>query len=293
MSGIGNKISFNSTPYEVDKTNSTTRQASVRQSFAEKLQKASEDKNISADELNELKQMAQNGTASEQAIVMKLSTAGTAAFDPDSEGPMPPVEIKFGTPGANQTQDKPSTPPVTNTQATTPPPPKYTDPTSPVQVGLPGRMREFQASERMADFLAQASQTGKGIGYEEFQHMAQIAKETGCPDDVKLIARLTDAAISQKDDKKATFSMKFPEDDKPRNIRINDTPPPEGRGGANGGWGGFLNNFINTTVPGLVGEWATGVIRDELKLPPGSGTPSTGTTSTTSTTLGSLLGSKQ
>lgn len=221
MTEIRNSLSFNNKVFDVSNS-SAANPNSIRSKFAESLKNAASDKNITEDELKNLQQIAQDqGTDAEKEIVLQLSKGGTAAFDPDANGPIEPVQITFAKPkesattGANQTGNIGTGNKTTSTGIT-----------------FPDTGRTFNVSPEIISYLNNSALTesrNPRISYKEFEDLMNIAKTTNNPADLEFVKRLADMAITRIDTRDKTFPLQMP-GGKQINIRVDTQPPPQKNG---------------------------------------------------------------
>lgn len=274
MSSIGNQISFNNQIYNVDKNNNTPNQASVRENFAQKLGDASADGRITNEEKAELQTLSQNGTTAEKVIVMNISKAASAVFDPDANGSMAPVEVSFGTPSTTQTNptEKPAS---TETPTTTS--------NSGFVVSVDGE--EFQVSDRVGRNMARFIEDGK-VDATEYARLGEFAQGNG---DRALNETLGDIASANNGNSRENIIVRRPDGQSiTRQVKVETEVRPEGRGGGSPTVGNILGNLTQSVLGGIndavdpnnpnglrgaVRDAGSGAIRDGLGLPNGGTTP--------------------
>lgn len=263
MPGINDRIQFNNRTYDVNPAGNTGSN-SISKNFSELLKKSSEDKNISFEDLQQLKALHDGETKTngsenkaETEIILALSGAGTALLNSNMSYTTEPVQITFGTPKpkTNTTSNTPTLAPTpANTNSETKSAAPNATPAT-YHVSIPSSSPEFTGNFNISEGLntyfnnSVASGRPPKISYSEFEQLQAIAQKSSNPDDLKFVQNLANLAITKIDDRnKSDRKINITgADGKPIAIEI-DTKPPTAKstGGANKvTLKGFLQNIAN------------------------------------------------
>lgn len=217
-----NSFSFGNKNYEI----SDKKLTGLSESFANKFKELVSDGDLSEDDISKLNDIASKDIERNlMQSVVTLSKSGKASYDADSEGPMKPTEITFGTPKKNTEKNE-----ETNKTQEVSTETKKTE-TKKLHFSANGEKFDYDVSPKFAKFFSIAANGDKGISPSEYQKLVEYAKKYGTKEDISFLDDLA-MALDMNSEKGEGVKLSFRVDDGPeKDFLLKGTEvKAEGRG---------------------------------------------------------------